>query len=94
MSNTILRAEIVEQDIILSIRELAHACAVEEEYLLALVAEGIIEPDDYTEWSQQPDKWQFSGDTIGLIKLSLRLQKDLAINLAGIASIIEILNEQ
>ena len=68
--------------------ELCRSCEVEQETIVELVREGIVDPT-------APDvlPWCFSGDTLPRVKRALRLQRDLELNLAGVAFALELLDE-
>lgn len=63
-------------------------CHVEEMQIIELVEYGILEP---TGEAQQ--NWEFSAKNLARAQKAFRLQKDLEINLAGIAMILELLDE-
>jgi chaperone modulatory protein CbpM len=68
--------------------ELCQACRVEQKVIVALVSEGIVEPT-----LRDVIPWRFSGDTLPRVRRALRLQKDLELNLAGVAFALELLEE-
>lgn len=86
--NTYLRVELVDDDLQLSLRELCQDCGVHAETVIELVEHGVLEPR-----GRAPGEWQFVGHDLLRIKRALRLQRDLAINLAGIALSLDLLDE-
>jgi chaperone modulatory protein CbpM len=84
----IFSGNIVENETRLTLRQLCDACAVRAEYIIELVEEGFIEPS-----GMEKSHWCFSGVTIKRVKKAKRLQRDLGINLAGVALAIELIDE-
>ncbi len=68
--------------------ELSRICAVEERYIIEFVEEGVLFPAD-----AQTTVWHFRGDTLPRARRALRLQRDLEINLAGVALAMDLMDE-
>lgn len=88
MTQDVIDGMIVEDDMEFSLGELSHICAVNAEWIISLVEEGILEPVDIT--SQQ---WRFRGVCLRRVRIIQRLQKDLDVNLAGAALVLQLLEE-
>lgn len=88
MTQDVIDGMIVEDDMEFSLGELSHICAVNAEWIISLVEEGILEPVDIT--SQQ---WRFRGICLRRVRIIQRLQKDLDVNLAGAALVLQLLEE-
>ena len=84
----ILTGRIVENETRLTLRQLCNACAVRAEYIIELVDQGFIEPSGV-----EKSHWCFSGVSIKRVQKAKRLQRDLGINLAGVALVIELIDE-
>ena len=84
----ILSGYIVENETRLSLRQLCDSCAVRAEYIIELVDEGFIEPSGI-----EKSHWCFSGVSIKRVQKAKRLQRDLGINLAGVALVIDLIDE-
>lgn len=84
----ILSGNILEEESDLSLRQLCDACSVHAEYIIDLVNEGIIEPS-----GMRNAHWCFNGMSIRRVRTARRLQRDLGINLAGIAMVLELMDE-
>jgi chaperone modulatory protein CbpM len=80
--------EIFERYTVLTIRDLSRMCTVEPQDILALVEEGILQP-----LTEAAGEWQFAGEALRRARLALRLQRDLEVNLAGVALALELLEE-
>ncbi len=84
----ILSGHILENETRLTLRQLCDACAVHAEYIIELVDEGYIDPSGV-----EKSHWCFSGITINRVRKAKHLQRDLGINLAGVALAIELMDE-
>ena len=84
----ILSGCILENESRLTLRQLCDACAVHAEYIIELVDEGYIDPSGV-----EKSHWCFSGIAINRVRKAKHLQRDLGINLAGVALAIELMDE-
>ena len=78
---------IIEDDN-LTLEQLCRACGVHAEWVISLVEESIIEPQ-----GDEIHLWRFSGASLTRARSALRLQRDLGINLAGIALALDLMEE-
>jgi chaperone modulatory protein CbpM len=83
-----LPGEIFEEGAVLGVADLARMFAVEERHIVALVEEGVI-----TALEINTTEWRFSGADIRRARIALRLERDLGINLPGVALALELLEE-
>jgi chaperone modulatory protein CbpM len=83
-----LSGEIVEHTMVLSLRDLSRICTVDTSRILELVDEGILAAQ-----SSEAGEWLFGGEALRRARIALRLQRDLEINLAGVALVLELLTE-
>ncbi|MCX7088570.1 MAG: MerR family transcriptional regulator [Methylococcales bacterium] len=72
----------------LTLGQLCRACGAHAEWIICLVEESIIEPQ-----GDEIRSWRFSGASLVRARSALRLQRDLGINLAGIALVLDLLEE-
>ena len=84
----LLRGEILEKDIELSLGELSKACKLPAEHVIEFVEQGVIEPS-----GREPSKWRFRGICIQRVRCAQRLKRDLGINTPGAALAIDLLEE-
>ncbi|HHM05120.1 MAG TPA: MerR family transcriptional regulator [Gammaproteobacteria bacterium] len=87
MTDDVFSGRILEEELELTLGQLSRACAVNAEWLLTLVEEGILEPLTGT------PPWRFSGTSLRRVRTVRRLQEDLGVNLAGAALALELLEE-
>lgn len=83
-----LSGEILEEEVELTLAELCRACRLPAERIYELVAEGVVEP-----MGQDPAIWRFHGVSLRRVRLAVRLQRDLGVNLAGAALALDLLDE-
>jgi len=72
----------------LSLVELSHACSTTVEWIVELVDEGVLDPT-----GQEQVQWRFSGTNLLRARAAMRLQRDLEINLAGVALALNLMEE-
>ena len=83
-----MHAELVDEDIELSLAELCDACELPAERIVEFVAHGVIEPA-----GSDPERWRFQGLSVFRLRRARRLEADLGINLAGVALALDLLDE-
>lgn len=83
-----LQGMVIEESLELSTGELCQVCAVRREWLVELVAEGVLEPQ-----GEVPEQWRFQASSLRRVRIVKRLERDLGLNLAGAALALELLEE-
>ncbi len=78
----------VMEDDALTLGQLCRACGVHADWIISLVEESIIEPQ-----GEDVRLWRFPGASLVRARSALRLQSDLGVNLAGIALILDLMEE-
>jgi chaperone modulatory protein CbpM len=78
---------VIEEDS-LTLGQLCRACGVHADWIISLVDEGIIEPQ-----GEDIRLWRFSGASLVRARTALRIQRDLGVNLAGIALVLDLMEE-
>jgi chaperone modulatory protein CbpM len=86
--DTVLVAQVLEDNHLVSIDVLCRSCAVETETVTLLVAEGILDP-----MGEELEQWKFSIGSLRRVKTVIHLQRDLGVNLAGAALALELLDQ-
>ena len=79
---------ILEEHTHLTLNDLCVSCAIETYQIVELVDFGVLEPT-----GREQAQWVFDGASLQRARRALRLQHDLDINLAGVALILELLDE-
>jgi chaperone modulatory protein CbpM len=86
MKLTTMRTDIVEA---LSLQDLCRFCQADETWVVELVEHGVLDPIGSTSGN-----WRFVGTSIVRAKKARRLNRDLGINTAGIALVLDLLEER
>jgi chaperone modulatory protein CbpM len=84
----ILSGEIVDESVEMTLAEVSRCCGVQAEAVIAMVEEGMVEPR-----GRSPRDWRFPGPALRRIQITLRLRRDLDLNLAGAALALDLLEE-
>ena len=80
---------ILDEQTELTVSDLCRSCSVRREKIMALVEEGILTPT-----TRQPDDvYTFSGGSVKRAKRALQLQRELELDLSGVAVALELLEE-
>lgn len=79
---------VLDHSITLTVEEFCQAGHLERDLLVAMVEEGILDPRDHPSGD-----WVFPAAALSRVRSALRLQHDLGINLAGVALVLELLDE-
>lgn len=82
-----LSGEVIEERE-LTLEELCQLCSLPTETLLELVAEGVLEPI-----GAEPQQWYFTGVSVRRVRIATTLRRDLGVNLAGAALVLDLLDE-
>ncbi len=78
---------IFDQSAILTIEDLSRMCNVEERHIVEFVEEGVLNVVDVR------SGWHFTGDALRRARLAVRLERDLELNLAGVALALDLIEE-
>ncbi|WP_457423556.1 chaperone modulator CbpM [Roseateles sp. P5_E7] len=87
-SSDVIDAVIVEEEIVFSLSGLCQAAGASPAQVLALVDEGVLQPD-----GAAPQHWAFTGPSLRATRTALRLNADLALGTAGAALVLDLLEE-
>lgn len=80
------RIEVVDS---MTLSELGRFCRANDNWVVELVQSGVLEPD-----KQSGEEWTFRSVQIARAKKARRLNRDLGINIAGVAVILDLLDER
>lgn len=85
----VITGELLDEDFEHNFNELCRYALVTADDIIAMVDEGLLEPQD-----APIEYWHFTHRDLQRIRIVARLQTDLGVNLAGAALIIELLEQQ
>jgi chaperone modulatory protein CbpM len=83
-----LHGAIFEESAVLTVKDLSRICAVDERHIVEFVEEGVLHVVETT-----AAEWHFTGAALRRARLALRLERDLELNLAGVALALELIEE-
>jgi chaperone modulatory protein CbpM len=75
----------------ISFGDLTRTCRVHAEWVVELVNEGVIEPRSAAQ-SAAAQQWRFAATSVVRVEKARRLQRDLGVNLPGVALALELLD--
>jgi chaperone modulatory protein CbpM len=90
---TVISGSILEEEPTLTLAELCINCQSPAETIIKLVDHGIISPCEIESRAKSVHQWQFQRNDLVRADKALRLKKDLGINLAGIALVLDLMDE-
>ena len=78
--------DLIDEQTTFTLVELCRSCAVEAEFIEALIEQGILEPT-----GRRGRHWCFPSSSLRRTRVTLHLQRDLGVNLAGAALALDLL---
>ena len=85
---TSITCTVLDEDSRYSFGDLCRLCGVTAEMILDMIDEGLLSPG-----GRVPGEWSFSGLEIKRVQTTIRLQRDLRVNLPGCALVLQLLEE-
>jgi chaperone modulatory protein CbpM len=82
-----LQGTIFDESAVLTLEDLSRMCAVDEQHIVEFVEEGILSVVGMR------TEWHFSGAALRRARIAVRLERDLELNLAGVALALDLLEE-
>ena len=79
--------ELLDETTEITLAELTRTCRVHAEWVMELVEEGVIEP-----LGPGGPQWRFAATSVVRVQKAQRLQRDLGVNLAGIALALQLID--
>jgi len=83
---SISSVELIDEKTTFTLVELCRSCSVEAEIIEAMVEQGILEPS-----GRHGRYWSFPSSSLRRTRVTLHLQRDLGVNLAGAALALDLL---
>ncbi len=87
-SDAALTGAIFESTQRVSLRELSRLCAVDEQHIVEFVAEGVLHVIEI-----EAPEWHFDAAALRRARVALRLERDLEINLPGVALALDLIEQ-
>ena len=83
-----LQGILVDESTLLSIEDLCRICAIERRLVVEFVEEGVLEVA-----AVDAAEWRFRGGALRRARSAMRLQRDLELNLVGVALALDLMDE-
>jgi chaperone modulatory protein CbpM len=88
MTTKTISAILLDEQEYLTLEEICVACSTREEWIVELVEEGVLQPLE-----GERSQWRFLATSLRRAHVATRLQRDLGVNLAGVALALDLLDE-
>ena len=88
MQDKITKAAILDERVELSLLDMCRVCNCHTRWIVELVKEGVLDPI-----GNDQEHWRFSGTSLQRAHKAMRLERDLGLNLAGIALALDLIEE-
>ncbi len=88
MENEILTGSVIGDEGVLALEELARACGAEAEWIVELVAVGVLEPQ-----GTEASRWRFRAADLTCARRVARLQRDFGATIEAAAVMIDLLQQ-
>ena len=88
IKKTAVVGTILEEEVTLTLGDICRAARLPADRVIELADEGVIEPI-----GRSPQSWQFHGASLRRIRCAQRLEADLGVNAAGVALVLDLLDE-
>jgi chaperone modulatory protein CbpM len=83
-----LQGTLVDESTLISIEDLCRICAIERRHVVEFVEEGVLEVA-----AIDAEQWRFRGGALRRVRIAVRLQRDLELNLVGVALALDLMDE-
>jgi chaperone modulatory protein CbpM len=84
----VLQGTLVDESTLISIDDLCRICAIERSHVVEFVEEGVLEVV-----TVDTSEWRFGGAALRRARTAMRLQRDLELNLVGVALALDLMDE-
>jgi chaperone modulatory protein CbpM len=85
----LLIGTVIDESVYFGVDEFCRLCAVERQHIVEFVAEGVL----VTSPGEDVAHWRFDGGALRRARLALRLERDLELNVAGVALALDLMEE-
>ncbi|MGB5162591.1 MAG: chaperone modulator CbpM [Thermoanaerobaculia bacterium] len=83
----VLRGTVLDEEGSFTLEQICQICRLEKKVILTLVEEGVLDPE-----GDEPATWRFPGTSVTHVRIVVRLQRDLGVNLEGAAIVLDLLD--
>lgn len=83
-----LTGTLLDEDLECSMTDICRMCNISSDMVREMIDEGLLQPH-----GRDPMEWRFTEVELRRIQVTLRLQRDLRVNLPGCALVLDLLDE-
>jgi chaperone modulatory protein CbpM len=83
----VLRGTVLDEEDGFTLNQLCRICRLDTEVIITMVEEGVLDPE-----GEDPATWRFPGTSVTHVRIVVRLQRDLGVNLEGAAVVLHLLD--
>jgi chaperone modulatory protein CbpM len=91
-NNETVRGQLIDEESLITLQELCQHCTVETLEIITLVSEGILDPCGACADEKNAADWRFHISSVRRVTTTIRLQRDLGVNLPGAALALDLLD--
>ena len=84
----ICSGRIIDEENELTLEQISTTCRIDSKLIIDMIDEGIIEPH-----GEKKSSWRFSYSCIETVRIVVRMQRDLRVNLPGAALALQLLEQ-
>jgi len=84
-----LRGQLLGSESLLDLSRFGSLCRIEQSMLIEMIEFGVIEPE-----GSEPATWQLRASDLRRARRAARLRRDLGVNTAGVAVILDLLEQR
>lgn len=88
MAKQVIKGIVLDEHVVYTLEEVCDVCSIRSEWVVELVELGVLQPR-----GRKRRDWRFAGDNLHTAMKARRLQRDFDLNLAGVALVLELLDE-
>ena len=88
MQDKVITGTVLDEQVEVSMSDICRVCNRHTEWIIELVEEGVLDPI-----GNDQNQWRFTGSNLQRAHTAMRLERDLGLNLAGIALALDLLEE-
>ncbi len=84
----ICSGKIIDEENDLTLQQISQICRTDSGLIIEMVEEGIVEPA-----GEKKSSWKFSYSSVETVRIVVRMQRDLRVNLPGAALALQLLEQ-
>ena len=82
-----LSGTLLDENAVLTLKDFSRMCSIDERHIVEFVQEGVLNVIEIK------SEWHFHGNSLRRARIAMRLERDLEVNLAGVALALDLMDE-